>query len=727
MNYGLFLLVVCLNTFFVNAYVDIVVPDSQHALDLNLFEEVLDPELCDEQIRYIMNDTGLLFTFFDAGARIPRGILNGNTQDLGNYYQCLGINEEIPNSVVEGKYCLIKVPLEQNVDFPDLLGLPDILSQNLPTWELSHSSLRLDDNVMKSLNEYNALKRGVDKAGGLGDKSLGRFADNSSLSGLTLKLAICLPKVCSARHALDTFVNITDIGFNYEERFCRLPNDKPWVPGDYVAIAIFSLIGLLSILSTAYDLRYNVFLQKDPKKVNKLYQSFSVYNNTNRLLTITPVPGAIECLDGIRSFAMMWVIIGHTFIHQTMGGVLGNPLDVLKWITSLSAVWITSAPITVDTFFMLSGLLLVYTTHGKVTPIKLLKNLHLFYLNRIFRILPVLCAMILVQVSFLNWVVDGPFWEVNMAQVHNCRVFWWSTILHIQNFHNPSGMCLPHSWYLAIDMQLYILSPIILVWVLTGKRHFAWTALLVSLIAVLSGATVYSFVNDFPSTPVSPSRPEDSPYYMFYFYVNTLTRASPFFVGLIFGYLLSLCRGKTDVLNWVTAGLLWLFSAFIILGVIFITNPLMQVDWDNQLVDNLVNSFKRPIWAVGVGCLIFVCEHGYGGIVNWILSLRMFKILGRLSYAMYIVHYPLIFLVNAMPVSLIHFSVPSSLLLFLSDFSLAVIVAYFMTIFVDLPCGVLVKHFLGGSVKKPPPTIDYKHEVNKQIEKGNHREIPLKA
>lgn len=62
MNYGLFLLVVCLHTFFVNAYVDIIVPDSKHALDLNLFERVLDPELCNEQVTYIVNNTGLLFT-----------------------------------------------------------------------------------------------------------------------------------------------------------------------------------------------------------------------------------------------------------------------------------------------------------------------------------------------------------------------------------------------------------------------------------------------------------------------------------------------------------------------------------------------------------------------------------------------------------------------------------------------------------------------------------------
>ncbi|CAB3222560.1 unnamed protein product [Arctia plantaginis] len=704
MKCGLFLLVVCLNTFFVNAYFEVVVPDSQHALDLNLFEEVLDPELCDEHNKYIANDTFLLFKFFDAGTRTPRGILTGNTQDLGNYYQCLGIKQEIPNSVIEGKYCMISLPLEQNIQLPDLPDLPDILSQALPAWELIHSNRRVNDKVVKSLNEYNALKTGVDVVfGGLGNKSLGRSTDVGFLSALSLNLAICLPKVCSANNALDTFVNITDLGFHYEERFCRLPNDKPWVAGDYVAIAIFSLIGLLSILSTAYDVRYNIFLQKDPKKVNKLYQSFSVYNNTNRLLTITPVPGAIECLDGIRSFAMMWVIIGHTFSTQIGSGIVANQLEIFEWMMSLEAVWLMAAPITVDTFFLLTGLLVVYTTYGKVTPIKLLKNLHLFYLNRIFRILPVLCAMILLQVSFLNWVVDGPFWEAKMGHVHHCRVYWWSTILHIQNFLNPSGMCLSPSWYLAIDMQLYILSPIVLVWVLTGKRLIAWTALLVSLIAVLSGATVFNFQNNFPFSPVTPSRPpEDIIYYMEYYYTNTLTRASPFFVGLIFGYLLSIYREKTNVLNWVTAGILWFVSGFIILGTIFITYPFMQFDWDNLLIDNLVNSFMRPVWAAGVGCLIFVCAHGYGGIVNWILSLKMFKILGRLSYAMYIVHYPLM------------------LLLFLADFSLALMVAFLMTIFVDLPCSVLVKHFMGGSIKTPP------EDKQKSIEKESQQVTSVK-
>ncbi|XP_064292534.1 uncharacterized protein LOC128676514 [Plodia interpunctella] len=66
------------------------------------------------------------------------------------------------------------------------------------------------------------------------------------------------------------------------------------------------------------------------KSLNKLYQSFSVYTNTRRLLTFAPVPGAIECLDGVRAFAMIWVIIGHTFVNQISGLHMANPIDSLN-------------------------------------------------------------------------------------------------------------------------------------------------------------------------------------------------------------------------------------------------------------------------------------------------------------------------------------------------------------------------------------------------------------
>ncbi|KAF9798492.1 hypothetical protein SFRURICE_012520 [Spodoptera frugiperda] len=666
----LFLITVLKNGCFVNAHLDMVVPDHKNVFDLNLYESVLDPELCEEQLNHMLeNDQELLFEFFDAGIRTPRSILTGGNLDLGNYHQCLGIRKQIPSSVVEGKYCMINVPLDQDwPSLPTTPSLPDITWPDI-TWPPQNQRyLKWRENVAKKSSE-------------LRSNFLIVF-DSSALAALTFRLGVCIPKACTPRSAINSiFGGLNTSPIEFEESYCRLPKDKHWVAGDYVALVIFGIFILLVAISTAYDLRHNIFLQKDPKKINKLWVAFSAYTNTRRLVTYTPVPGTLECLDGIRSFAMMWVIIGHTFVTQTQSQIMGNPADALAWMTSLQSVWITAAPITVDTFF---------------TLIKLLKNLHLFYLNRLLRMFPVLAAVILMQISIFNRVADGPYWNVEMTNTHRCRVYWWSTLLHIQNYVNPSHMCLSHSWYLAIDVQLHILSPIVLVWILTGKRKLAWSALVGSLLAVLAAATTYNFIKE---------RPYDTPDYLINYYVNTLTRASPFFVGLIFGYILHLNRGTKVVINFWSATVMWVCTTIIALLIIYSSYPIMQLDWKNQFADSMINSFMRPAWAMFIGWMIFACEHGYGGPVNWVLCLRAWKVLGRLSYAMYLVHYPLMFVVLAMPIVPIYFDVQFSLYNFFADFLLAVIVAFIVTILIDSPCSVLIKHFMGGGPRRPPQKV----------------------
>lgn len=69
-------------------------------------------------------------------------------------------------------------------------------------------------------------------------------------------------------------------------------------------------------------------LVSDPKHVNKIYQSFSVVTNTRQLVTYTAVPGAIECLDGMRAISMIWIVVGHTHLNQ-LYDTMANPLDFI--------------------------------------------------------------------------------------------------------------------------------------------------------------------------------------------------------------------------------------------------------------------------------------------------------------------------------------------------------------------------------------------------------------
>ncbi|XP_026315716.1 nose resistant to fluoxetine protein 6-like [Hyposmocoma kahamanoa] len=499
--------------------------DTKHPpFDPNIYEEILDPVLCAKQLEYlILNDTLLMMMFLEAGPRVPRGILQGNLKDLGNYRQCLGINREIDDMVIEGKYCQIEIGLSDLANFGDAT-------------ELGNVKIAVD-TVKDEINSYERLRNNFEVINGIKSKKTLR-TDAVHLGNLRFTISICLPKPCSTKQALSNLIGTELI--NFQERLCRFKNDKPWAPGVYVAIVVFSLIVLLAILSTIYDVWNTVIRERDPKSLNTIYQSFSVYTNTRRLITYKPARGALECVDGIRAISMAWIVVGHSF-----GAVpaLINELDLLRWVTSYDSFWLTTAHIGVDTFFVLSGLLVVYTTVGKVNSMKLLKNLHLFYLNRILRMFPLLAATILLQVGVLHYILDGPGWLITALQTNDCRTNWWLTLLYVQNYIHP--MCLGHTWYLAIDMQLYILSPLVLFWVLSGKKNRAWSALIIAILVAVTATSIYVFLNDFIGSFVQPALAiEVVLKYARYYYYNTFTRSSPFFIGMCFGYLIHYWREK---------------------------------------------------------------------------------------------------------------------------------------------------------------------------------------
>ncbi|PZC75940.1 hypothetical protein B5X24_HaOG205281, partial [Helicoverpa armigera] len=358
--------------------------------------------------------------------RVPRGVLEGNTMDMGNYHQCIGLNQNIADTELQGKYCMIRVPLNQTFVTPWM---------NSDTSNFNPNNLRLDSETIKSLREFYAMKNGMNALTGAVD--VDRLAPNNPLASLTFRLAVCVPKPCTTEQAINSFAfNMTAVGFQYDDDFCRLPDDKPWVPGD-------------------------------------------------------------------------------------------------TWASSWQSLWITSAPITVDTFFTLSGFLVVYTALGKFNSMQLLKNIHLFWLNRLLRMFPLLAVAVLFEATYLHRMADGPVWEMVEDQVNRCRTYWWSTLLYMQNYLTPA--CVGQTWYLAIDVQLHILSPIVLFWVLMGKQRIAWAALLSVLVAVLTASTTYIFIKEFPSTVMG--RPDRLFDYLENYYMNTLTRASPFLVGMLFGFI----------------------------------------------------------------------------------------------------------------------------------------------------------------------------------------------
>lgn len=84
--------------------------------------------------------------------------------------------------------------------------------------------------------------------------------------------------------------------------------------------------------------------------------------------------------------------------------------------------------------------------------------------------------------SSLRFFGSGPHWPQLLTFLSNrCDKYWWSALLHIQNYANDYGTCLSQSWYLSIEMQLFILAPFLVY----AYHRYQTKTIIISLIAIL--------------------------------------------------------------------------------------------------------------------------------------------------------------------------------------------------------------------------------------------------
>ncbi|XP_062587685.1 O-acyltransferase like protein-like, partial [Saccostrea cucullata] len=69
---------------------------------------------------------------------------------------------------------------------------------------------------------------------------------------------------------------------------------------------------------------------------------------------------------------------------------------------------------------------------------------------------------ILVYTAYFQYWGSGPLWPLTSPDYHNCKEYWWRNLLYIQNFFPVGEECIGWGWYLAVDMQFFVLSPLII-------------------------------------------------------------------------------------------------------------------------------------------------------------------------------------------------------------------------------------------------------------------------
>uniref|UniRef100_A0A6P4F8L6 Nose resistant to fluoxetine protein 6 n=1 Tax=Drosophila rhopaloa TaxID=1041015 RepID=A0A6P4F8L6_DRORH len=596
--------------------------------------------------------TGSLWAFqmIDSWGSIPAGILKGHFKDLGHYDECISIEQTVASTnTLLGKYCLANLPLQQ------LLG-------------------------------------------------------NSGMMMFNVQTAVCFPASCSAAN-IDTllrrvFKQLIGLELSDNQSLVRESSCKTSERESYDAVTIFTIVllsvfGGVVVLSTLYD----YFLCEDQKKLPALLKVFSARANSRSLFRITakPNPNVIECLHGIRGMSLIWVCYGHNYIIGITSPNI-NLYDVYSWAKTPFMDIIYEGVFAVDTFFFISGLLVAMVALRSMEKAKGKLNIPLMYLHRYLRLTPIVAVSILLYLKLLPLMGDGPlFGNWNFDSYDNCNDNWYWTLLYIQNYATDQE-CLAHTWYLAIDMQLYIIAPFLLIIVYKwGKKGAAVVLLLLlGLAAYLFGTMVindYSLING-GGGGGPDDYSEDLSHY-------THNRTSGWLVGFLFGYFLHTIRGKAIKLSRPAVWLGWITSLALLFTCIFAMYPYGQAKTASLPILNeaFYVSLSRIAWPLGLSWVVFACMQGYGGLANSFLSSPLWQPLSKLSFCTYMGHLLIQNLNGGRTRVNTYFSNYDIMLRFWQDFGFSVLLAYVMYILIEAPCGGLESLILPNRRPAAQPTL----------------------
>lgn len=433
---------------------------------------------------------------------------------------------------------------------------------------------------------------------------------------------------------------------------------------------------------------------------------FSIWTNSKRLFDFETAGthGDLECIHGLRFFSMVWVIYGHTILYMEYQSFT-HFYDVIETqIPSFLLLPSLNANFSVDTFFVISGILTTYVTweYTKGDPRKF--NKFAFTISRYIRLTPQL-AIVILCFFLLPLFGDGPMYrQVTDKQADLCYKNWYINLLYLQSYTSSEKLCIDPSWWLSIEMTFHLVSMLVIIIMIQNATRGMWVNFVVAMVLTIWGACIH-YTNGFAIQylPSIPQRYEVSGEQTKMFFHRPYPHAASYFIGIALGYVLANRTIKKLSRAQVLQG--WCVCAF---GMV--VSLWGSYYWNlgapyTQLQATLYYHLCQVLWPASIAWIILACSLGHGGYVNSILSARCFVPLGRVTYMTYLSHALIIYYHSG---SLNIPMEPSMLLftyLFIANTSLALILGVLLTVVYESPVLNLQKQLFTYLTTKFDPTL----------------------
>lgn len=351
-------------------------------------------------------------------------------------------------------------------------------------------------------------------------------------------------------------------------------------------------------------------------------------------------------VDGLRAWMILSVILFHIFLAYLGTQFSYESSEFLNFVSNVPFAWhiLAHGDKGVDGFFVISGFLLSITLLGELSRTGKL-NIRRFYIFRALRIYPVYLIIIILAI-----IVGGDFWKTA-----------WIYIALCQNYLPIDKLILHHTWSLCVEMQFYLILPLLL---LAIKRFRRQGLILFALFLAILGYRFWVIASEPAYYTV--------PLYKYLFdivegkealyqnlYLHTLTRSAPLIFGVWCGYIVHKGGKLMDFFKSRKGALIGVSLAALCFTWVLGTPIFNPSSWYYQSFSPIHNFLymgaSRAIFGVGVGLVIICGIYGEGQtILRSILSWRLWKPISVVVLPLYLFHIAFLLLFGTLIANLRH-------------------------------------------------------------------------
>lgn len=170
----------------------------------------------------------------------------------------------------------------------------------------------------------------------------------------------------------------------------------------------------------------------------------------------------MRVLDGMKFWAMLFLAVGNSYLFATYF-VVANTKDLPEFYKEFFFTLIPFAFFALDATLFISAIIATYNflKMPEMTVGGVMKAI----LTRFLRFMFLVAVVMGVSIWAVSILVEGPMGHLYAQAFDTCKTQWWTNLLMINNFYPASAVtgesCMWWTWYLSVDMQLFLVAPLL--------------------------------------------------------------------------------------------------------------------------------------------------------------------------------------------------------------------------------------------------------------------------